>query len=187
MPFELQPQLRGELLSLRPLVADDFAALYAVASDPLIWEQHPQPDRYQEVVFRGFFRDALASGGALIASDNRSGAIIGSSRFNAFNELAREIEIGWTFLARSHWGGRYNSEMKQLMLRHAAHFVDKVLFIIGSNNRRSQRAVEKLGGARTGSRHHVSGKEDFIYTLVLSSYFGAAGAGRRTPSVIDRE
>ena len=91
--------------------------------------------------------------------------------------MAREIEIGWTFLARSHWGGRYNSEMKQLMLRHAARFVDKVLFVIGSHNRRSQRAVEKLGGVRSGPRQHASGKEDFIYTLVLSSYFG--GSGRR--------
>jgi RimJ/RimL family protein N-acetyltransferase len=173
MPFELQPRLRGELLSLRPLKAEDFPALFAVASDPLIWAQHPQPERYQEAVFQGFFRDALASGGALIASDNLSGAVVGTSRFNAYDEVAREVEIGWTFLARSHWGGRYNSEMKQLMLRHAARFVDKVLFVIGSNNRRSRRAVEKLGGVLSGSRQHASGKEDVIYTLVLAEYFAA--------------
>jgi RimJ/RimL family protein N-acetyltransferase len=180
MPFELQPTLRGEHLSLRPLAPGDFPALYAVASDALIWEQHPQPDRYQEPVFRGFFRDALASGGALIVTDNASGAVIGSSRFNAYDEAARTIEIGWTFLARSHWGGSANREMKHLMLTHAAHCVDKVLFVVGSNNRRSQRAVEKLGGVRSGSRLHADGKEDVVFTLVLARYFAA------TPAKIQR-
>jgi RimJ/RimL family protein N-acetyltransferase len=176
MPFELQPRLSGELLSLRPLSSEDFDALYAVAADPLIWEQHPQPDRCQEPVFRGFFRDALASGGALIATDNQSGVVIGSSRFNAYDEAAGEIEIGWTFLARSHWGGAHNREMKRLMLTHAARFVERVLFVVGSHNRRSQRAVEKLGGVQSGSRHHADGKEDVIFTLVLSQYFGALPA-----------
>ena len=119
-------------------------------------------------VFRGFFSDALASGGALLAIDSHSGAVIGSSRFNAYDEAAREIEIGWTFLARSHWGGHYNREMKRLMLTHAARFVDKVLFVVGSHNLRSQRAVEKLGGVQSGSRHHGDGKEDVIYTLELA-------------------
>jgi RimJ/RimL family protein N-acetyltransferase len=176
MPFELQPRLNGELLSLRPLNPEDFDALYAVASDPLIWEQHPQPDRYQEAVFRGFFRDALASGGALIAIDNLSGTVIGSSRFNAYDEAAREIEIGWTFLARSHWGGAHNREMKRLMLSHAVRFVDRVLVVVGSHNRRSQRAVEKLGGVQSGSRHHADGKEDVIFTLVLADYFDGSNA-----------
>jgi RimJ/RimL family protein N-acetyltransferase len=182
MAFDLQPHLSGELLALRPLTPEDFTALYAVASDPLIWEQHPQPDRYQEAVFRGFFRDALASGGALLAIDNHSGAVIGSSRFNAYDEAAREVEIGWTFLARSHWGGQYNREMKRLMLTHAARFVDKVLFVVGSHNLRSQRAVEKLGGVQSGSRHHGDGKEDVIYTLVLANYFGSVPAKLAQPA-----
>lgn len=170
MSFELQPHLSGALISLRPLVPEDYASLYAVASDPLIWEEHPQPDRCQEPVFLGFFRDALVSGGALIAIDMRSGAVIGTSRFNAYDEVAREIEIGWTFLARSHWGGKYNQEMKQLMLTHAARYVDRVLFVVGSRNLRSQRAVQKLGGVQSGSRHHGDGKEDVIFTLTLAGY-----------------
>jgi len=182
MAVNLQPHLSGELLALRPLTPEDFTALYAVASDPRIWDQHPQPDRYQEEVFRGFFSDALASGGALLAIDSHSGAVIGSSRFNAYDEAAREIEIGWTFLARSHWGGHYNREMKRLMLTHAARFVDKVLFVVGSHNLRSQRAVEKLGGVQSGSRHHGDGKEDVIYTLELASYFGTVPAKLAQPA-----
>src|SRR4051794_3045311 len=122
MPFDLQPFLKGELLELRPLRPDDFPALYSVASDPLIWEQHPASDRYQEEVFKEFFREALESGGALVAIDARDRATIGSSRFSGYDEEKSEIEIGWTFLARSHWGGRYNGEMKRLMLGHAFRF-----------------------------------------------------------------
>jgi N-acetyltransferase len=165
MPFDLQPILKGELLELRPLRVDDFEDLYAVASDPLIWEQHPAPDRYQREVFQGFFRDALESGGALIAIDSQSGQVIGSSRFHGYDDAKSEIEIGWTFLARSHWGGIYNREMKQLMLRHAFQFVKSVVFLIGPRNWRSQRAMEKIGGVRVGTRVDGSGRESIVYQL----------------------
>jgi RimJ/RimL family protein N-acetyltransferase len=107
MYFDLQPVLQGDLLQLRPLQPEDFAGLYAVASDPLIWEQHPIKERYQERVFSGFFRESLQSGGALIAIDSNAGKVIGSSRFHGFDSNKSEIEIGWSFLARSHWGGIY--------------------------------------------------------------------------------
>src|SRR5688572_12245051 len=111
MAFDLQPRLEGELVSLRPLRADDFDALYAVACDPLIWALHPARDRYREEVFRGFFGEAMASGGALAAIDRSDGRTIGSSRFHGYDEGRSEVEIGWTFLARSRWGGAYNGEM----------------------------------------------------------------------------
>jgi N-acetyltransferase len=168
MSFDLQPVLAGELVQLRPLRAEDFPELYAVASDPLIWEQHPNSDRYQEEVFQAFFRDAMESGGALIAIDLKSGAVIGSSRFHGYNQEKSEIEIGWSFLARSHWGGKYNGEMKQLMLRHAFQFVDSVIFIIGVLNLRSQKAIEKIGGVRVGSKTDVNGRENFIYQIKKS-------------------
>jgi RimJ/RimL family protein N-acetyltransferase len=169
MPFELQPTLTGDLLELRPLRPEDFADLYAVASDPLIWEQHPSSDRYQEPVFQAFFRDALASGGALIAIDRKDGRVIGSSRYNGYDEANGEIEIGWTFLARSHWGGVYNGEMKRLMLRHAFRFVRSVLFVIGAQNYRSQRAVEKIGAVRVGSKVNDKG-EQFVYRIEASVF-----------------
>jgi RimJ/RimL family protein N-acetyltransferase len=165
MPFELQPVLQGQILILRPLRADDFHDLYAVASDPLIWEQHPMSDRYKKEVFEAFFRDAMASGGALLAIDANNGQVIGSSRFNGYNEEESEIEIGWTFLARSHWGGIYNREMKQLMLRHAFQFVNRVIFVVGSGNLRSQRAMEKIGGVRVGSRYDHTGRESIVYQI----------------------
>jgi RimJ/RimL family protein N-acetyltransferase len=164
-PFDLQPYLSGELLSLRPLREEDYGDLFAVASDPLIWEQHPAKDRYQEERFKGFFREAIASGGALIALDARDGRVIGSSRFHGLDEAAGEIEIGWTFLARSHWGGAYNSEMKRLMSGHAFRFVKSVVFLVGPNNMRSQRALEKLGATRIGLRLNEAGLERIVFRI----------------------
>jgi len=169
MPFELQPILQGELLLLRPLRSDDFHDLYSVAADPLIWEQHPAKDRYREEVFKEFFREALESGGALAAIDAKDGRVIGSSRFHGYDEERSEIEIGWTFLARSHWGGHYNREMKRLMLRHAFRFVESVIFVVGAQNLRSQRAMEKIGGVRVGSRRDANGRESFVYRITASS------------------
>jgi RimJ/RimL family protein N-acetyltransferase len=170
MPFELQPILKSEILELRPLRADDFKPLYAVASDPLIWEQHPNSDRYKLDVFRKFFDEALQSGGALIALDRKNDQVIGSSRFHCYDLERSEIEIGWTFLARSHWGGVYNGEMKRLMLSHAFKFVDNVIFLVGSNNLRSQRAVAKIGGVRAGSKIDPHGHESFIFRITRSAY-----------------
>jgi N-acetyltransferase len=170
MAFDLQPTLKGSLLELRPLRANDFHLLYAVASDPLIWAQHPVKDRWKQNVFRAFFQESIDSGGALIAIDSKLGKVIGSSRFYGYDEHGSEIEIGWTFLARSHWGGTYNREMKELMLRHAFAFVDRVVFLVGSKNLRSQRAVENIGGTPVGLSRDGGGRDSILYEITRSSF-----------------
>ena len=157
MLFDLQPNLKGELIELRPLTADDWDGLFSVASDPLIWEQHPESDRYTEDVFKGFFREAMECGGAFVIIDKDSQRIIGSTRFHGYDPEKSEIEIGWTFLARKYWGGRYNRELKQLMLAHAFKFVESVIFYVGENNVRSQKATEKIGGIKDGVVKKVYG------------------------------
>jgi N-acetyltransferase len=170
MPFEFQPTLRGDLIELRPLLPEDFDALYAVASDPLIWEQHPKSDRYQKAVFQDFFRVARESGGALVAVDLRDGRVIGSSRFHGYDPEKSEIEIGWTFLARTHWGGVYNGEMKQLMLGHAFRFVNKVYFLVGPQNLRSQKALGKIGAACAGPTLDRDGQPRVVYEITASTF-----------------
>jgi RimJ/RimL family protein N-acetyltransferase len=165
MPFDLQPVLKGELIELRPLRTDDFDALYKVASDPLIWEQHPERSRYREEVFRRLFQESLASGGALVAINSKTEEVIGSSRFHAYDERLSQIEIGWTFLARSYWGGEFNGEMKRLMLAHAFKFVESVIFVVGNENIRSQRAVEKIGARRVGTGKDANRRNSFIYRI----------------------
>jgi RimJ/RimL family protein N-acetyltransferase len=170
MHFDSQPVLKGELLGLRPLRPEDFDDLYAVAADPLIWEQHPDKNRHQEQPFREFFREALESGGALVAIDTKNGRMIGSSRFHGYDREASEVEVGWTFLARSHWGGVYNREMKRLMLQHAFRFVERVVFLVGPENRRSRRALEKIGGICVGSRLDAGGRERVLYQITADMF-----------------
>ncbi len=165
MSFDSQPLLRGDLVELRPLRSEHYDDLYAVAADPLIWEQHPDENRHEEKSFQLFFREALASGGALITIDARTQLVIGSSRFHGYDKETGEVEIGWTFLARSHWGGIYNAQMKHLMLQHAFRFVNCVVFLIGPQNLRSQRAVEKIGGVRVGSRPDAGGIDSYVYRI----------------------
>jgi RimJ/RimL family protein N-acetyltransferase len=155
MSFDLQPHLKGELIELRPLRRDDSNDLFAVASDPLIWEQHPESDRYKEEVFKIFFEGALESGGAFAVVDNKTQQIIGSTRFHGYDPEKSEVEIGWTFLARRYWGGPYNAEMKRLMLTHAFKFVENVVFFVGENNIRSQKATEKIGAIKSGTATKV--------------------------------
>src|SRR5439155_5240844 len=129
---------------------EDWDDLFAVASDPLIWEQHPESDRYKEDVFKVFFREALESGGAFVIIDKKNQQIIGSTRCYGYDPKKSEIEIGWTFLARKYWGGRYNRELKDLMLAHAFKFVENVVLFVGQNNVRSQKATEKIGAIKDG-------------------------------------
>ncbi len=148
--FELQPTIHNELVRVEPLGKDDFEVLFAVAADPLIWEQHPSKDRYQRAVFENFFKGAIASGGALRVIDSVNGELIGSSRFYDFDAAQSQIKIGYTFIARNRWARHYNRALKTLMLDHAFRFVSRVTFQIGVDNWRSRKAMEKLGGIYIG-------------------------------------
>lgn len=140
-----QPTLEGELVLLRPTRLEDWDEMFAAASDPLIWAGHPARDRYTEPVFRRFFDTALESRGALTIVDKASGRIVGCSRYHDHDPDGRRVEIGYTFLVRSCWGGAVNGEVKRLMVEHAFRFVDTVQFAVAAENIRSRRACEKIG------------------------------------------
>jgi len=144
--LDLQPALQNDLIVLRPLSENDYDLLYAVASDPLIWSQHPCSDRYQEIVFRSFFDESIKSKGALIIINKLNNEIIGSTRFKRLNATDEAIEIGWSFLSRAYWGGHYNKMIKHLMLGYAFSNIKDIIFYIDKNNIRSQKAVKKIGG-----------------------------------------
>jgi RimJ/RimL family protein N-acetyltransferase len=170
--MDLQPTLEGELVTIRPTVREDWDDMFAVASDPLIWEVHPARDRWQEPVFRKYFEDALASGGGVTILDKASGRIIGASRY-AFPDQSRdEVEVGWTFIARKYWGGTYNREIKRLMLDHIHRFVQGAVFVIGQDNVRSRRAMEKIGGVLQEGRIERgdgSTHPDHVYYVIRRS------------------
>ncbi len=144
-PFEFDPVLDGATLRIRPIRGDEFDALYAVASDPLLWEQHPAKRRAERGVFEGWFRDALAQH-ALVIEERATQRVIGSSRYYHWNAADAEVSIGFTFIARDHWGGVTNAELKGLMLQHAFKWARVVWFHVDPMNTRSQKAMEKIGG-----------------------------------------
>lgn len=145
--FDPQPLLGGEAIRLRPLVEGDWDGLFAVAADPLIWALHPSSDRWQEPVFRTYFEAGLESGGCLTVENLETGELIGSSRYSRSYSNDGEIEIGSTFLARACWGGPINAELKRLMVAHALEHFDAVIFLVGEDNLRSRRALEKIGAS----------------------------------------
>lgn len=148
--LDLQPTLAGPQIRLRPLTASDYQELFRAASDPLIWAQHPNPARGTREGFELFFEGALRSRGCLVAIDTVRESLIGWSRYSDY-VAGESVTIGYTFLARSHWGGAANAQMKRLMLRHAFKEVPAVLFTVAERNLRSRRAVEKLGAELTGA------------------------------------
>ncbi len=148
----MQPVLEDDRVIVRPMIEADREPLFAVASDPEIWALHPAHDRWRRTVFEPFFEEALASNGALTIIDQATGTVIGSSRYDIRVAQAGEVEIGWTYLARSHWGGDTNRAVKRLMVRHALTIFDTVIFLVGKTNLRSRRAMEKVGGVLTDRR-----------------------------------
>lgn len=148
MNFDLQPTLENDLIKIAPLKAEDFENLFTVASDPLIWEQHPNKDRYKREVFESFFKGAIESNGAFIIFDKETGDIVGSSRYYELDEENNSVVVGYTFIGRKFWGKGHNSALKKLMLDYAFQFVDKVILHIGATNFRSQKATEKLGAIK---------------------------------------
>jgi RimJ/RimL family protein N-acetyltransferase len=170
---DFQPTLVGPTITIRPIAASDWPALFAAASDPKIWEVHPTPDRYAEPEFRKFFDGAVNGKMGFVFVDRASGKLIGSSRYFGYEPDFSEIEIGWTFIVRKHWGGAANREIKRLMLDHAFTFVDTVVFWVGNENWRSQGAMTKIGGVKRAGlfTRTIAGDRPYtIFEITRSKY-----------------
>ena len=168
--FDLQPtHLANALVRLAPLRVDDFEELYAIAADPLLWEQHPNPDRYQRAVFQNYFEGAIASKGAFLVRDAVTDAVVGCSRYYDHDAEGSSVLIGYTFIARSHWGTATNRALKQVMIDHAFAQVDRVIFHIGEHNMRSQKAIAKLGAHKIDeievAYYGEAVKRNFVYEI----------------------
>ena|ERR1700744_2784406 len=170
MAIDLQPTLENTTALLKPLEEEDFEALYKTASDPQIWEQHPNKDRWQREVFLKYFQGAMESKGAFKIIDKASGEIAGSSRFYNYDETQKSILIGYTFYAVKFWGAGLNPAVKRLMMDHIFQFVDKVHFQIGATNFRSQVAIQRLGAQKIGEEtvayYGEPPKLNFVYEIL---------------------
>lgn len=169
MKFNIQPILENEQVILYPLQEEDFEGLYAVASDPEIWEQHPNRDRWKKDVFRNFFDGAMQSKGAFKIVDKQTGEIAGSTRMYDYNEAENSILIGYTFYGTKYWGRGINKAVKKMMLDYLFQFVSKVYFHIGAGNIRSQIAIGRIGAEKVGEQEVAyfgeKPKLNFVYAV----------------------
>ena len=169
MHFQLQPTLQNDQVILYPLKEDDFEALYGAASDPKVWEQHPNKDRWRREVFQNFFDGAIQSGGAFKIVDKASNRVIGSTRIYDYNGETNTILIGYTFYAHEYWGKGINPAVKKMMLDYLFHYVDEVHFHIGAQNLRSQIAIERIGAKKIGEQEVAyfgeEPKLNYIYAI----------------------
>ena len=170
MPFDLQPMfLKDNLIKLIPLQETDFDKLFLIASNPLVWEQHPNPNRYKLEDFINYFKGAIESKGALLIVDSKTNETIGCSRYYDYNEEDKSVLIGYTFIGTKFWGNGYNKALKKLMLDYAFRSLDKVYFHIGAFNIRSQKAIEKIGAIKVNEfeveYYGESSKLNFVYLI----------------------
>lgn len=169
--MNLQPTLINELVQIVPLKETDFDELFAIASDELLWEQHPEKDRYKKDVFQDFFNTAIQSNSAFKVIDVITGNTIGSSRYYDLNEAGKSVAIGYTFISRKYWASPYNRALKNLMINYAFQFVESIIFHVGDTNFRSQKAVEKLGALHTETfLDEENGRTHVTYTLTKENW-----------------
>lgn len=157
--------LENELIRLIPLRETDFETLYQIASDPLIWEQHPKKNRYKRDIFIRFFEHAISRKSAFLIQEKSTGIVIGSSGYYDYNPLDSSIIIGYTFMARKYWGGTYNKASKKLLLNYAFQHVEKVYFHIGAENTRSQIAIARIGAKKV--REFTSVEKGIEYEYLI--------------------
>lgn len=176
MSFSIQPHLANEIVELIPLQNSDFEKIYAVASDPKIWENHPNKNRYEREVFKNFFEGALKSRGAYLIYDKASGEVAGSTRFYNYNSDDKSILIGYSFYGTKFWGKGINPNAKKVMLDYIFQHVDKVIFHVGAENYRSHKAMEKLGAKKLRelvvAYYGEPDRRNFEYEILKEEWFG---------------
>jgi len=172
--INFQPTIQNEWIIAVPLKVEDFESLYTAASDPLIWEQHPNKNRYQLTDFENYFQGAIKSAGALLVKDAKTNEVIGCSRYSDYDEASNSVSVGYTFFVRSHWGRGYNYALKTGMLDYIFPFVNKVNFYIGAVNKRSQISIERFGAIKTGEKEMAyfgeASQLNYIYSITKEAW-----------------
>ena len=169
--MHFQPTLSNEFVKIVPLSTEDFEDLFTIASDKLLWEQHPEKDRYKKEVFLKFFQEAIQSRTAFKVIDVKTGNTIGCTRYYDYHEKEKSVAIGYTFIDRKYWGTPYNRTLKNLMINYAFQYVESIIFHVGNTNFRSQKAVGKLGAIHSEtSVKSDSGKIHFTFSLTKDNW-----------------
>jgi RimJ/RimL family protein N-acetyltransferase len=175
-------ELRGRRIALEPLSAGHLPGLAVAIRDGELWSIPvtlvPHPHELPEFLKHAESRYAAQLERAFATVDQKSGVVVGSTRFMAINRDHRRCEIGFTFLAQQWQRSYVNTEAKYLMLRHAFDEweCNRVEFITDALNTRSRQAILRLGAKEEGvMRNHMimrdgRVRDSMLYSIIRSEW-----------------
>jgi len=172
--------LSHPVVRLEPLTGDHVPALARVGLDAELWRWIPHPvtsaDEMHAYVATALDEQRRGVSLPFAIVDAASGEVIGSTRFGNIDVKNRRLEIGWTWVARSHQRTRANTAAKRLLLGHAfeALQANRVELKTDVLNEKSRNAIGRIGATQEGIfREHVvcaSGRiRDTVYFSILAS------------------
>lgn len=176
MSFPHPTVLEGRAVRLEPLEEAHVAPLMAIATahpDEYALTSTPVDGVQAEAYFRTAFGERAAGRAyPFVVLDAEGGEVLGSSRFADANWRHRHAELGYTWFTPDAFGRGVNLESKYLMLGHAFERVGlhRVQIHTDLENRRSQRAIQRIGASYEGIlRHHMVRKDGSVRDTVVFS------------------
>ena len=184
--------LTGPTVTLRPLGADDAAALAALTVDSddvegdLRWHTSPLPidAGVARENIEALVGDPTVLPLAVVGADG--GELRGITSFYELNRSVPRVEIGHTQYGRRYWGGVTNPATKLLMLTHAFEVWQcaRVALRCDAENERSAGAIRRLGARPEGvlrhhRRRHDGSLGDTAYFSITADEWPAVRGGLR--------
>jgi [ribosomal protein S5]-alanine N-acetyltransferase len=188
-------EVRGREVVLRYAHPEDAQALYRLASDPEVtrfFSWGPYTHQRQAVDYIASLTRKRAAGDLLeFVIDHREAGVIGVTGLSEFSLRDRRAVIG-TWHGREWWGRGVNRQSKTLVLALAFDGLglERVTAWCGTDNGRSQTALERLGFVNEGvlRRWHVHGGEpkDVISYSMLRDEWQAAELAQAPVEIVGR-
>jgi len=184
MPRFIEPvTLAGRHAMLEPLAASHAAALAEAAADGELWSLWytgvAAPAKMAEYVAVALDMRERLDAMPFVVRD-RSGTIVGCTRFFNVDAANRRVEIGHTWYARRVQRTPLNTECKLMLLTHAFEKLDCIAVEFRTHwfNHASREAIARLGAKQDGvlRNHQVDRdgvKRDTVVFSILDSEWPA--------------
>ena len=150
------PILENDRVKLTLLDLSNFENLIEIAAQDRLIQFSPSKintaedlKNYVQIAVDGYYHKTIIP---FLVFDKQTNSYAGSTRFGNINYKNKVLHIGWTWIGKEFQGTGLNKNMKFLMLQYAFETLkfEKVEFRIDERNKKSRKAVEKLGATLEG-------------------------------------
>lgn len=147
------PTLSSNGIILRPLMLTHASDLVEACQDGELWKINetsvPEPDKVMAYIETAH---SMSDRQAFVVIDDLTGKAIGSTSFHDILPLAKRLEIGYTWYAKSYWQTHVNTTCKLMLLTYVFETLEyhTVGWRTDIGNHRSQKAIERLGAKKDG-------------------------------------